>query len=531
MKKFLNIIINFLKRNYIVRASLSMLLLIPFSSNTRNLTLIILTFFFFYCTIKIFSYNRCLFLFIVFPFHLLCTFTTIFAYKYSMYIRDFIIAVANPSNIIHYSSSFITLSNFFLFLFTIIFSVFIFWPEWRGTTDFTTARKNFKPLFYLFLFFVPLIITHPLTYSKGYFLTVGKRRLSVDIPISIYVGFKYAYFPLDNPHPPKEYPLTFHNGSSIVVLHMGESSRSDHWEINGYKRHTNPFLMKENIINFATIYACGNQTAISIPCILNGNSNNATFDDFKKGANLINILAKANINYSVANASIDPLIKKFLTKKNIVQDIILDEKTFNLDKAIKQIGAHIKNQRVKSSSFFLFLRNHGNHGRYADRAPSPFNLTALSPIGSNTKKIDVNGYDRAIIYTDFLIEQEIKTLKALHQPVFFLYTSDHGESLGENGFAYHSNSSIENRMVPLFVWVSNEFKTLYPQKYHALLRNAKKYQNQLSHEVIWHTLLDAFNFSNKNPQKPFLHYERSLLSDKLKPQVPKDWFVGPYKRY
>src|SRR5699024_11121084 len=55
----------------------------------------------------------------------------------------------------------------------------------------------------------------------------------------------------------------------VYVLFIGESSRYDHWSINGYSRKTSPLLNKQSgLISFNNVCAAGGLTELSVPMLL-----------------------------------------------------------------------------------------------------------------------------------------------------------------------------------------------------------------------------------------------------------------------
>ncbi len=79
----------------------------------------------------------------------------------------------------------------------------------------------------------------------------------------------------------------------------------------------------------------------------------------------------------------------------------------------------------------------GNHGpAYFKRYPKEFEEYQPVCMTNELSKCDdqsvINGYDNAIRYTDYFLNNVINTLKA-YEPdydVVMVYVSDHGESLG-----------------------------------------------------------------------------------------------------
>jgi lipid A ethanolaminephosphotransferase len=67
-----------------------------------------------------------------------------------------------------------------------------------------------------------------------------------------------------------------------------------------------------------------------------------------------------------------------------------------------------------------------------------------------------NSYDNTILYVDHVVGQAIATLDASKVPYVFIYLSDHGESLLEDGLMFHGmppgmSLPAEQAQIPLIV--------------------------------------------------------------------------------
>lgn len=98
----------------------------------------------------------------------------------------------------------------------------------------------------------------------------------------------------------------------------------------------------------------------------------------------------------------------------------------------------------------------------------------------------INAYDNSIVKTDAMIAETIDVLRDRNAVV--LYTSDHGESLGENGVFFHGTKKVadEQYEVPLFLWYSDVYEKSRPDVV-ARLRRVRG--TPVTHDFIYHTLL------------------------------------------
>lgn len=103
-------------------------------------------------------------------------------------------------------------------------------------------------------------------------------------------------------------------------------------------------------------------------------------------------------------------------------------------------------ERIASSKrekVLIVLHTSTSHGpKYADKYPKEFEV--FKPVARNVEEGEknvgllVNAYDNTIVYTDFLLNGLINTLRSMNDwQSAMIFISDHGESLGENNMFMH----------------------------------------------------------------------------------------------
>ena len=148
---------------------------------------------------------------------------------------------------------------------------------------------------------------------------------------------------------------------------------------------------------------------------------------------------------------------------------------------------YFESEIAKTNKSLIVLHTTGSHWNYSARYPQKFSKFAPSCDELSGKRdhsacgIDrlVNSYDNSILYTDYFLSEVIERLQGKN--AFVIYVSDHGESLGEDGFYGHGGDIRPEQMkVPLLVWFSDKF-----------LKNKSLKTNiqPLSHDNIFHSLL------------------------------------------
>ncbi|MBJ3932795.1 DUF1705 domain-containing protein, partial [Salmonella enterica subsp. enterica serovar Kentucky] len=54
---------------------------------------------------------------------------------------------------------------------------------------------------------------------------------------------------------------------TLLVFVVGETARTQNYQLNGYERETNPYTSHLDVISFKDVASCGTATAVSVPCM------------------------------------------------------------------------------------------------------------------------------------------------------------------------------------------------------------------------------------------------------------------------
>jgi lipid A ethanolaminephosphotransferase len=151
-------------------------------------------------------------------------------------------------------------------------------------------------------------------------------------------------------------------------------------------------------------------------------------------------------------------------------------------------------QAALSEPTFLLLHMGGSHGpNYFQKYPKRF--STFDPVCTN-KYLPMcdqeglrNAYDNTLIYTDAVLAELSSILASIEGlNATILYTSDLGQSLGEDGIYAHaaslSSAPKYQLSIPFFIWQSNGAKREITNP------------SVAAHDAIFHTILGQFGFIN-----------------------------------
>lgn len=274
-------------------------------------------------------------------------------------------------------------------------------------------------------------------------------------------------------------------GNLVVVLAVGESSRRKNFSLYGYERvNTNPELEKVPGLARLDAVATRASTLYALPKILE-----------KDGIKLTTVTSKAGVptvcyvNYTLYDNC------------EAVGEVKVDHcghagKCYDED-VIPLLKQHL----ASYSSGYRFVVLHlggGSHGpAYGDRHPPEFLrfrplCTDADVANQCTLEEIYNSYDNTILYLDHVLAQVIAALDHSHVPYVFLYLSDHGESLLENGQMFHGVPPgmalpAEQAQIPLLV------KSSVPV---AIMQRAEYSQPEVFDTVLGLLAIESPRFDN-----------------------------------
>jgi len=146
----------------------------------------------------------------------------------------------------------------------------------------------------------------------------------------------------------------------------------------------------------------------------------------------------------------------------------------------------------------------GSHGpAYYKRIPPAFRVFKptcdTNAIQGCTQEALINSYDNTLLYTDYVLDSLIETLKNTTQYQTGLwYLSDHGESTGESGMYLHGApyaiAPTQQTHVPMLMWFSIAWQQQAHKQMSCLAQQTK---NKLSQDNLFPTLLSLLDVKTK----------------------------------
>jgi lipid A ethanolaminephosphotransferase len=287
---------------------------------------------------------------------------------------------------------------------------------------------------------------------------------------------------------------------SLFVIVVGETARAADWGLNGRAVHdTTPELAQREVINFGEVASCGTNTEVSVPCLFSPQGRHDYDEDAIRGSeSLLHVLHHAGLRvvWGDNQSGCKGVCEGLETWRPDPRTMpALCDGVRCLDAALLE-GA----QRLLGDArgnLVLVLHQLGNHGpAYYRRYPAEFRRFTPTcdseDLARCSREEIVNAYDNALLYTDHVLASTIDWLKRVgpDYDTALLYVSDHGESLGENGFFLHGMpyaiAPAEQTRVPMMMWLSPTFAKRAGLDTACLREKAAQ---PASHDNVFHTVL------------------------------------------
>ena len=290
---------------------------------------------------------------------------------------------------------------------------------------------------------------------------------------------------------------------AVLVVMVGETTRSASWQLAGYSRETNPQLSELQIISIPRVEACGTSTDVSLPCMMSriGRSD-YNRDRILSEEQLPSLLNRAGANVLwIDNQS---GCKGACTGVNTRATTPNPQDCPNGECGDRVFLSELKGELGKLPAdrpTVLFLHMMGSHGpAYSLRSDKERKLfepeCTDADLKSCSRESVMNAYDNSVRETDYVLASLIRMLKDTSGSIdsALVYVSDHGESLGEGGLYLHGApywmAPKEQTEVPMVLWMNSGFEKTFGINRSKLEKNAA---GRVTHENLYHTVLGLLN--------------------------------------
>ncbi len=374
-------------------------------------------------------------------------------------------------------------------------------------------------------------LTAYFTHNNFYTVSLDSYyRTAISFPINWYVGTAFqaprSVF-YNVPREAIEFQAQNHPVNNIVFI-VDESVRGDHLSLNGYARPTTSFLEELNqkgLLENWGIAVSGATCSMTSNNLLLTGLHELPDDDFKiyklptifryaKAAGYKNYYFDGQVSNLWNGKPSDVAdFGEWITAANFA-----GVNSYEID---REIARQVREIVGKTTGNFIWINKFGVHKPYEDSYPNTNSVwlpvtesrderTSLYSVKLDPELLK-NSYDNAVAFNS---QSFFSTLlgDGLAKNTFYIYTSDHGQTLSENGeTASHCSNTKNEAQVPLLIVAEPGLMPEVDVNYKA------------SHSNIFATLLDLMNFPESERKYA---YTLSLFKAKAANSQPRFYFAG-----
>ena len=293
---------------------------------------------------------------------------------------------------------------------------------------------------------------------------------------------------------------------AVVVLVIGESARKANFQLYGYARNTNPLLSRQEGLKVYQARSCATYTTAGSKAILEPKDADDLYELLPNYA----FRTGADVSWRTSNWGEPPIhIDEYLTDDELSEKYPAVDDDYD---GILFAGLRERIETSKKDKVLIVLHTSTSHGpKYADKYPKEFEV--YKPVARNVEEgqknvaMLVNAYDNTILYTDYLLDGLINTLRGMTEwKSAMIFVSDHGESLGENKMFMHglpmNLAPKEQYEIPLLVWTSEHFR-----EYKPVADSQEPAEGELpaviEQHYIFHSVLNLLSIQSPSYDKDF----------------------------
>ncbi|MDE6120270.1 MAG: phosphoethanolamine transferase, partial [Muribaculaceae bacterium] len=283
--------------------------------------------------------------------------------------------------------------------------------------------------------------------------------------------------------------------AEIYVLVIGETSRADHWQLNGYGRPTNPRLSsRSGIVYYPRTLSESNTTHKSVPLLMTCFASDDFADSIYSSRSVIDAFREAGFRTAwFSNQRRNHSLIDFFGERADSVNFLVDDGLDHYDAELAEcLSGFIEHSAEKK--LFVVLHTYGSHFNYKERYPGEFEY--FGPDNSTNASREnraelVNAYDNSLRYVDYTLDRIISNLDSCGHKAALLYLADHGEDIYDDSrdrFLHASPTPTYYQLhVPMILWMSDSYVKEYPEIESAAKANSSK--NVSSSRSAFHTLL------------------------------------------
>ncbi|GAA0786313.1 Phosphoethanolamine transferase for glucans (OPG), alkaline phosphatase superfamily [Marinobacterium sediminicola] len=249
------------------------------------------------------------------------------------------------------------------------------------------------------------------------------------------------------PKPPLEYREQAAKNAPSMVMVIGESLNVDHMQIYGYPRQTTPNLVRmehnNQVVALKNAVSIGPRTLCSVPYMMTGLQGVDPHGIIYSTPTIFNYAKSAGYNTALITAQ--DFQWRNIDKIFVDQDMDHFEQGIHFspdvsvsvganDKVVLEKGIKPWLERQQDAPFMLVVQMSGSHTPFSRQVPE--DMKQFLP---EENPNSINAYDNTVWYTDHVLNELFKAVRAKAPDAWIFYSSDHGEHVTGEGGGFHGD--------------------------------------------------------------------------------------------
>lgn len=274
--------------------------------------------------------------------------------------------------------------------------------------------------------------------------------------------------------------------AEVYVLVLGETSRMQNLQLNGYARPTTPRLSQQpGLVSLSNVVSPWSWTRMAVPTIVSRKPASNRQMYFAEPS-LLTLFKQAGFQtywFSVQSpvGFHDSPVSLYALEADIYK--FINPTDYQSQGAYDGALLPLLQQALTSpgQKKFIVLHTLGSHYRYSDRYPTEFEVFQPSIRHSDlglhdrqARELLRNSYDNSILYLDYVADQIIRQLQQTKAVAAMWYLSDHGEVLFDQDcpLSGHGHHSAYDHRPASFVWLSPQLQQRQPDAWQQLQQHS-----------------------------------------------------------
>lgn len=238
-------------------------------------------------------------------------------------------------------------------------------------------------------------------------------------------------------------------GAPSMVMVIGESLNVGHMQIYGYPRETTPRLMRleqnGQVVALKNAVSIGPRTLCSVPYMMTGLQGIDPHGVIYSVPTIFNYAKSAGYNTALITAQdfqwrnvdkifVDQDMDHFEQGVHFSPDVSVSVGADDLDVLEQGVKPWLQHQQDRDEPFMLVVQMSGSHTPFSHQVPA--NMKQFLP---EENPNSINAYDNTVWYTDRVLHELFKAVRAQSPDAWIFYSSDHGEHVTGKGSAFHGD--------------------------------------------------------------------------------------------